>query len=437
MTVPNDPVRMYAQLLLKHHELDPRGDRNVPELDAVCEAMDGPWKRMDARQRRRMRGLSEDLYALADGRHAIPMSAHDRAQWSARGTEAVQAGDLDVYLDHLRQPYPEGFPAEIIPALQAWAWDRLGLPEVAVLFYLEAAKVLPMGKIHAMKCLRRLGRIQEARELAEHLLTLPQSLSGQIYQASSTLIQLALEQASGVRSQILEMIVEPLRHVIEAERKIPLASRQDRELEKWSACSLTLALITLNRLDEAREVCDEALKSYPDDPEVLLCRGAVNLSTNPIAAEADFTRAVDVLVQYSLPYAVLALFRVRQGKYADAFALASQAMLFPDQPDELRGLLFELRGIALAELRQPRDRVDEEFARARTLNPTNTSRIESNRELAKKSLESPPTATPRVEWNLPGPEPVLSQLRTRLIREIDSLPFRGASFSELLAASTY
>ncbi|HTU88972.1 MAG TPA: hypothetical protein VMF69_02645 [Gemmataceae bacterium] len=364
------------------------------------------------------------------------MSTEDRAQWAARGTAALQAGDLDVYLDHLRQPYPEGFPAEIIPALQAWAWNRLGLPEAALLFYQEAGKVLPMGKVYAMDCLRRLGRIQEAREVAEQLLTEPQSRRGQIYQASSTLILLALEQPSGVRSQIFEMIVEPLRHVIEAERKIPLASRQDRDLEKDAACALTLALITLNRLGEAREVCDDALKCYPDDPELLLARGAVNLSNNPNAAEADFTRAVEVQAQYSLPYAVLALFRANQRNYADTLALASQAMRFPDLPDETRGLLFEMRGIALAELKQPRDRVEEEFARARTLNPTSASRIEHNREVAMKSLESNSAATPRAEWNLPSLEPALSQLRASLIHEIATSPFPEESYSELLAAST-
>lgn len=190
----NDPVREYANLLLKQHELDSRGDTDSPELDNICAAMDGPWSRMDGRQRRRMSGLSEDLYALADGRRGIAMSVEKRAQWASRGMAAQKAGDLDVYLDHLRQPYPEDFPATVIPTLQALYWDQLGLPEVALLFYLEASKVLPRVKVFTMDCLRRLGRIQEAMEDAKHLLTDPQSGRREIYQAASTLFLLALEQ---------------------------------------------------------------------------------------------------------------------------------------------------------------------------------------------------------------------------------------------------
>ena len=435
MRVISDPVREYANLLLKQHELDPRGDRDVPELDAICEAMDGPWIRMDGRQRRRMRGLSEDLYALADGRLGIPMSAEARAQWQARGYAALQAGDLDANLDHLRRQYPDDFPPGVIPALQARCWDQLGLPEAALLFYQEASKALPMGKVLAMDCLRRLGRIQEAMETAKQLLSDPQSPRSHMYLAANALFLLALEQPSGVLPQILEMIVNPLRGVIEAEHKTPFSSRQDRGLEGAAARALALALVALRRLGEARQVCDEVLKSYPDDPALLLARGVANLPDNLAGTEADFTRAVAVQAQHSLPYAALALFRVEQGKYADTFELASQAMRFPDMPDEIKGLLFELRGIALAELKQSRDRVEEEFARARILNPTSASRIEYNREVAVKSLEPASAATPRMEWNLPGLEPALWQLHTKLLRAVTESPIRGESYSELLVAS--
>ena len=430
----SDPAREYARLLLKQHELDPRGGADSPELDAICEAMDVPWTRMDGRQRGRMRGLSEDLYALADGRRGIPMSTEDRAAWAARGMAAQKAGDLDVYLDHLRQPYPEDFPAGVIPALQARFWDRLGLPEVALLFYQEAAKVLPIAKTMTMDCLRRLGRIEEAMELAQRLLSDPRSRRWDIYLAASALFQQAFERPPAERAQILEMILKPLRDAIEAERKTPLSFRQDRGLEGAAARALALTLVALRRFVEARQVCDDSLKSYPNDPALLLIRGVANLPDNLADAESDFTRAVSLQAQHGLPYVFLALFRVGQGRYADTFSLASQAMSFPGLPDEIKGLLFELRGIALAELKQPRDRVEEEFAQARTLNPTSASRIEQNKEVALKSLESASPSS-RLEWNLPPLEPMLRQLHVRLLRTVAESPIQGESYSELLVAS--
>jgi tetratricopeptide (TPR) repeat protein len=430
----SDPVREYARLLLKQHELDPRGDVDSPELGAICEAMDVPWTRMDGRQRGRMRGLSEDLYALADGRRGIPMSTEDRAEWAARGMAALKTGDLDVYLDHLRRPFPEDFPSGVIPALQAQSWDRLGLPEVALLFYQEAAKVLPMAKTMTMDCLRRLGRIKEAMELAQRLLSDPRSRRWDIYLAASALFQQAFERPSAERAQILEMILKPLRDAIEAERNTPLSFRRDRGLEGAAARALALTLVALRRFVEARQVCDDSLKSYPNDPALLLIRGVANLPDNPAVAETDFERAVAAQAQESLPYAALALFRAEQGKYADTFEFASQALRFPGLPEELQGLLFELRGIALAELKQPHDRVEEEFARARTLNPASTSRIEYNREVALKSLESASPSS-RLEWNLPPLEPMLRQLQARLLRTVAESPIQGESYSELLVAS--
>lgn len=430
----SDPAREYARLLLKQHELDPRGDADSPEIDAICEAMDVSWTRMDGRQRGRMRGLSEDLYALADGRRGIPMSTEDRAAWAARGMAALQTGDLDVYLDHLRQPYPEDFPSGVIPALQAHSWDRLGLPAVALLFYQEAAKVLPMAKTMTMDCLRRLGRIKEAMELAQRLLSDPQSRRWDVYLAASALFQQAFERPPAERAQILEMILKPLRDAIEAERKTPLSFRQDPGLEGAAARALALTWVALRRFVEARQVCDDAIKSYPNDPALLLIRGVANLPDNPAVAETDFERAVAAQAQESLPYAALALFRAGQEKYADTFEFAGQALRFPGLPEELQGLLFELRGIALAELKQPHDRVEEEFARARTLNPASTSRIEHNREVALKSLESASPSS-RLEWNLPPLEPMLRQLHARLLRTVAESPIQGESYSELLVAS--
>ncbi len=93
---PDDPAREYARCLLRLHELDPRGEHDIPEADVICDVMDVAWRRMNGRQHRRMQGLSEDLYALADG-GGIPvlMNPSEREEWSRTAGDFIsrfQAG---------------------------------------------------------------------------------------------------------------------------------------------------------------------------------------------------------------------------------------------------------------------------------------------------------------------------------------------------------
>jgi hypothetical protein len=57
----------YVGLLFRLHELDPFGNReNTPEMDDICEAMDGPGRFLTDSERVFTVKLSEDLYALTE-----------------------------------------------------------------------------------------------------------------------------------------------------------------------------------------------------------------------------------------------------------------------------------------------------------------------------------------------------------------------------------
>src|SRR5260370_5913147 len=99
---PDEPVREYARLLLELHTFDPMGDRDSPEQDAVCDQMEGPWSRMSGRERKRMKGLSQDLYALAHGRHGIPMTPEEKHFWAQSERALLRSGEPDAHLEHLR-----------------------------------------------------------------------------------------------------------------------------------------------------------------------------------------------------------------------------------------------------------------------------------------------------------------------------------------------
>ena len=116
-------AREYARLLLKLHELDPRGEVESEQLDSICDQMDLPWLRLTGHERRRVKGLSEDLYALADGRQAINMSPEDRQRWFKKAAEALTplsyGGEVDPVLESaqtvsrqcapVHHPLPSGY----------------------------------------------------------------------------------------------------------------------------------------------------------------------------------------------------------------------------------------------------------------------------------------------------------------------------------------
>ena len=162
-----EAAQEYARLLVKIHELDPRGENESAELDALCDELDYYGSQMSGRECGRVRGLSQDLYALVEGRQGVSMSPEERRQWSHRGQAALLSGDADAHLEHLRQPFPQDMQAGMIQFLQGRCWERLGNVEVAGIFMREAAKSIPTAKLSSMDYLRQLGQSNKPAEFAE------------------------------------------------------------------------------------------------------------------------------------------------------------------------------------------------------------------------------------------------------------------------------
>ena len=48
------------------HRLAHEGQDDSPEAEAIRDASDGPWEALSETERRRISGLSEDLYAISE-----------------------------------------------------------------------------------------------------------------------------------------------------------------------------------------------------------------------------------------------------------------------------------------------------------------------------------------------------------------------------------
>jgi tetratricopeptide (TPR) repeat protein len=434
---PQDAASEYADLLLRQNELDPRGDTESAELTAICEAMDAPWSRMTGFYRRLMHGLSEDLYALADGRQGIQMSDEERRAWGVAGKAAQRDGAPELQLEHLRKPYPRDIPSAIVAFLQARCWVRLGFPRVALAFYQESGKVLPAGKTAAMDLLRQLGRYKDASDLARGILADPDSRHADIYHACTTLFLSAESLAAGGNPQdVYRSLVTPLRLLLDSEGKTVRSSREDPDLEAAVAHTLVFTLAEIGDYDEMLRVCDAVLARYPKDSALYLARGIANQMTrNPDKAESDFVQAVTFGARSPLPYAALSWYRITEARYDEALGLVSQALSFPGLHSQTQATLYEIRGIALAELNQPLFRIEEEFAKALDLGPANADRIRHNLEVALRHLKTAPDPERHPNWELPVMDRILDQLPTGLagtLREETVMSVPTESFSQLV-----
>ena len=111
-----------------------QGKGNAKEADALRGEMEAIWSELTEQEQERMDGLSEDLYALAEGGPPrVVMTAEQLQAWRGEVAGAMD-GDPDAALSLLRRPWPDAVPRSATALLQARCWDRLGDPATATRF---------------------------------------------------------------------------------------------------------------------------------------------------------------------------------------------------------------------------------------------------------------------------------------------------------------
>jgi hypothetical protein len=136
-------VQRCARLLSRLHGLIAEGQGDSDQADRLRDEMDPLWDEMDEHERDRIRGLSEDLHGLQEGKPApVSMDRPAVGAWRRQilaGYQRSLSGDVDNLLGLLRGPYPSEVPAHVVRLLQSRCWQRLGVPDVGLLF-LQAAE---------------------------------------------------------------------------------------------------------------------------------------------------------------------------------------------------------------------------------------------------------------------------------------------------------
>lgn len=332
-----------------------------------------------------MKGLSQDLYALADGRQGIVMPPEDRQRW-AREADAVLSslflGQVDLAFQFLRQPFPADLPQYAIPFLQARCWERLGENEVALVFMREAERLDPRQAACALNILERLGRTEEAAECADRIIANPNSSGEELYQAAGTLLQTTHQMEAADARPGLERLVPIL---VRALRVFLTTARGQRDIPDADRCIITMLGFCHERLGNVRtaiQLYKDGLARYPNDVDLLMFRGFALIDTDLPRALGDFRRAVQLGSLSRWPYYFLAWDALQRGNYEEVRQLCSRAIERPGGTNHETAQLYEWLGIARTESGQAMERVLQNFDQAESLDPGN-ERIRHNRSVAE------------------------------------------------------
>ncbi len=134
--------RAVARAVRELHRLREVGLEDSPDADAIRDANDAAWESLSEAERRRISGLSEDLYSLSaprSGPRAIDPHAQARL---GEVRQAQQSGDWDRALDLLRG-VSEQLPPALVSFLRGSIWREAGDTETAVLFLDHATRLEP------------------------------------------------------------------------------------------------------------------------------------------------------------------------------------------------------------------------------------------------------------------------------------------------------
>jgi tetratricopeptide (TPR) repeat protein len=399
----------YARHLLSLHALEVQGKNDSPEADAIRDEMDDPWYAMTPQEQERVGGLSEDLYALAKGGPPrIAMTESEIQAWKRELLERRQRfeqGDIDGWLEFLRKPRPNDVPPPTgisradIQFLQAQAWERLGDFHVAVTFMKAAEEDDPTLAALVVRMLSLAGDRDGVKKYANRILGDAQSPPLSVYLAASFLLGTA-ERIKMQKEMLGQRLIPVLKRALEKEQKTRPADREFNRTELNLMDLIGACYEMMGKDRDALSAYDEALKRFPQYPNLWVRRGVVLIYLkNDDAGYEDLEKAVSLGTNLCTPFLLLAQRAFRGGSYLDSYRLAKTASESLGA-NELRSLAHQIIAMSLSMRNQDIDWVLDNFKLAERLDPENLS-VAANRAVAVARADKKETVG---LWNVEKPD---------------------------------
>ena len=145
-------IQEYKTLLVDLHRLIADGKSDSEEADDVRDRILDIWHRLSEDEIAWLDGVSADLFMLQNDEVFEPSDRpFDRLQSQLR--TAFEENDWNRVLTLLRKGIP--LPADQLAHLRSICYDRLGHPDLALLFEEHASKLSPYNPLYHVGTLNR------------------------------------------------------------------------------------------------------------------------------------------------------------------------------------------------------------------------------------------------------------------------------------------
>jgi hypothetical protein len=135
----SDRYLQSIQGLHRLHALAVAGEDDSPEAEAIRDGLEVPWRGLSDAERKRLTGLSEDLYSISSQPDLLlPMDSEVQHKLVA-ALEARRNGEWDEALEVLRQLTRYLEPA-VLSYLRGSVWLAAGDDATAALFLRHASE---------------------------------------------------------------------------------------------------------------------------------------------------------------------------------------------------------------------------------------------------------------------------------------------------------
>jgi tetratricopeptide (TPR) repeat protein len=364
--------------LHKLHELDLAGKAESPEADAVRASLEEPWSLLSEVERRRITGLSEDLFSI-NGPNDDPLPMNPQAQKNIdEFYEHRRLGDWDRALDILRR-WGNYIEHSLLSYARGSVWLGAGDYRTATLFFEEAARSDKENANYKWFYLFALEEAAPAKalEVAQRILESAESQNSAVIGRAAEIVYASVQsQTVAVARSVVEGLIKPLESALKGlgPEEFNLSGFQKSSYVRITTL-LGFCHKAIGDRDGAIRYLNDALLIDPGNSACLVTRGILNYGSGSGAIE-DFRRAIEVGSSVVWPHFFLAHHALTTDRFEEC-ARQCDAALHKCDIDELKGLVFEWRAIARAEQGFPIGDVRADFEKAIAFAPDD-DRIQRN-----------------------------------------------------------
>jgi tetratricopeptide (TPR) repeat protein len=378
--------RRYIRSVLKMFAYKDADRFDSDAADKLREEMIEPWYALTDEERKRMDGLVMDLNELRISRRKTwwrTLSDKKRQQGRMRLEEVYklkEAGRFDEALEHLRK-WKDIIIPQSVWHFRGSCWNSMGIPEVAVEFFGEAARIDPRNEKFKGVYLTNLKKtnFQEAKMIADEVMAHPErhDLTLVVYAADVEATSINVGHEVEGETKMLER-TDRLSLTLEmVMRRLLRGEERDHgpAVVGMAGMLLSSCYVRQGKKEDAYRLLTSLINQDPTNPLLYAARGKLNYP-NADESTQDLISSIKLGLPMNWPFVWIATNYIEKGQYSAVKETCEKAFERPLVP-RIRSELLELLAIAEASSGAAADEVRALFQQAIRTDVRNTRALDN------------------------------------------------------------